>query len=95
MKFQIEWANAFKEWCEQKLLSQKHSDSLMKMACGYISSNIHAAIEEEDSKEESVLLNYVNAWMDLFVELNGNISMDSLKNEAIPTVKNLVDLKNK
>lgn len=36
MKFQIECANAFKEWCVNNLLAERHCDTLMQNAWAYI-----------------------------------------------------------
>lgn len=77
MKFQIEWAASFKKWLEKGLLSQSNCDTLMKMAWDYISTNVETAVEEQDN-EESVTVQYFNAWMDVFYELSGNISTDCL-----------------
>lgn len=77
MKFQIEWAGSFKKWWEKRLLSTGNCDALMKMACEYITTNIEVAVEEQDN-EDSVTVQYFNAWMELFNELSGSISVDSL-----------------
>jgi len=92
MKFQIECANAFKKWTQLKLLDQEHCDSLMKLACEYIESNIEVAVEEEENDEDCVSVQYVKAWMELFVELAGSVSS---KVKFIPTMKYLVDFKKK
>lgn len=67
----------------------------MEMACTYIKNNIDISVDEEQQNEESVSVLYVHAWLDLFGELWGNISIKSLKDVAIPLVKGLIDLKNK
>ncbi len=77
MKFQIEWAASFKKWWEKQLLSQPNCDALMKMACDYISTNVETAVEEQEN-EESVTVQYFNAWMDVYNELSGNISTECI-----------------
>mmetsp|Transcript_16774 Transcript_16774/g.19416 ORF Transcript_16774/g.19416 Transcript_16774/m.19416 type:complete len:358 (+) Transcript_16774:370-1443(+) len=67
----------------------------MKVACDYILANIDVAVEEEQDNEDCVSVQYVKAWMDLFVELNGCITQDCLTKVVIPTVKSLVDLTKK
>ena len=95
MKFQIECANAFKDWCAANLLAERHCDTLMKMASGYIKANINTAVEDELSNEDSVSVNYVKAWEELFVELSESVTEDCLKTEVVPTIKSLIDLKHK
>lgn len=67
----------------------------MKMAWGYIKSNIDAAAEEEQDNEDWLSVQYVKAWMELFVELNGHITTQWLTDTVIPTAKALIDLKKK
>lgn len=95
MKFQIDCAYGFKKWAEKKLLTQSHSDTLMKLAWDYIKNSIDVAAEEEQTNEDWVSVQYVRAWMGLFVELNGWISTNWLTKTVIPTLKGLVDLKQK
>ena len=77
MKFQIEWATSFKKWWEKQLLSQSNSDALMKIAWDYISTNVETAVLESDN-EESITVQYFKAWLDVFYELSGVISVDCL-----------------
>lgn len=67
----------------------------MKMACGYITSNIGTAVEDELSSGSSVSVSYVQAWEELFVELSESVTDDALRSEVVPTIKSLVDLKHK
>lgn len=95
MNFQIEWANAFREWWADNLLAERHWDTIMKMAWGYIKANISTAVEDELSNDDSVAVSYVAAWEQLFVELSESVTDDWLKAEVVPTIKSLIDLKHK
>lgn len=95
MKFQIECANAFKDCWADNLLAERHCDTLMKMAWGYIKANIHIAVEDELSNDDSVTVGYVKAWEELFIELSEYVTDDCITTEIVPTIKSLIDLKHK
>ena len=95
MKFQIECANAFRDWWADNLLAERHCDTLMKMAWGYIKTNMNTAVEDELSNDESVTVSYVKAWEELFIALNEYITDEWVTTEVIPTIKSLIDLKHK
>lgn len=95
MKFQIEWANGFKKCVEQNLLTEAHCDSLMKIWCDFITNTIEVAVEEEETNEDWVSVQYVRAWMDLFAELSGSVSTETLTKTVIPNVRSLIDMKTK
>lgn len=69
----------------------------MKMACSYIKSNINIAVEDELSvtSEEAISISFIRAWKQLFVELSDWVTDEWLKEEVVPTIKSLIDLKHK
>lgn len=95
MKFQIEWATAFKKCIQQGLLTQEYCDTLMEHAWEFIKNNIEVAVEEEEKNEDWVSVQYVRAWMEVFVELNGYVTGDCMTKTVIPTVKSMIDMKTK
>lgn len=67
----------------------------MEHAWEFIKNNIEVAVEEEEKNEDWVSVQYVRAWMDLFVELNGYVTGDWMTKTVIPTVKSMIDMKTK
>lgn len=95
MKFQTECAQAFNKSVALDLISKEHCKTIMKIAWDYIKNNIEVAVEEEQTNESCVSVQYVRAWMDLFVELSTRVDKSTLTQIVIPTIKSLIDLKRK
>lgn len=95
MKFQIEWAYGFKKCVQQNLLSETNWDSLMKICWDYIANTIEVAVEEEETNEDCVSVQYIHAWMELFAVLSGSVSNECLTKTVIPNVRALIDMKTK